>query len=184
MMADGKSKSIRFSPEVDEKLEKFSRKLGRSKLLVFIQMVDYFVRTGKDPLDINDELLRKALSKNHDAYMRFIKVQEKDLLVPVRDDVRRMIASQKQIVSLFNEQIIAANKKLLSAQDLQAGKFFELGELIRTVRELMKEKRSLKKQFLWILEEYAESREKLNNMFSTDKKQSLLELAKGRIDSL
>ena len=183
-MADGKSKSIRFSPEVDEKLEKFSRKLGRSKLLVFIQMVDYFARTGKDPLDINDELLRKALSKNHDAYMRFIKVQEKDLLVPVRDDARRMIASQKQIISLFNEQIIVANKRLMTAQELQATKFSELSELMRTSRELMKEKLSLKKQFVWILENYAEAREKVTGMFNGEKKQSLIDAARERIDLL
>lgn len=184
VMGDRNSKSIRFSAEVDVKLEKFARKLGRTKLQVFCQMVDYFAKTGKDPVDINDEVLKKSLARNHDAYMRFIKVQEKDLLVPVRDDVRRMLASQKQIVTLFNEQIVAANKKLIASQGMQAEKFFELDQLMKVMREAMSGKRSLKKQFIWILESYAEAREKVSGMFNSDKKQSLIDAAKEKIELL
>lgn len=60
------NKTIRFSLSTDTKLTKLSTKLGRDKLEVFNQMVDYFYRTGKDPKDFNDELLKKALAKNHD----------------------------------------------------------------------------------------------------------------------
>jgi len=39
-------------------------------------MVNYFHRTKKDPSDINDEILKNTLVKNHDTYIRFIRAQE------------------------------------------------------------------------------------------------------------
>lgn len=96
-MSSINNKSIRFPSATNDKLEKTALKLGRSKVTLFVQMIDYFLRTGKDPLDIGDELLKKALSKSHDSYTSFIKVQERDLLIPMHNQVKKMIANQEKI---------------------------------------------------------------------------------------
>ncbi|WP_379085550.1 BfmA/BtgA family mobilization protein [Pedobacter sp. UC225_65] len=182
-MGNLNGKSLRFSAEVNVKLEKFARKLGRSKLMVFCQMVDYFYRTGKDPLDISDELLRKTLSKNHDAYTSFIKVQEKDLLIPMREESRRMVASQEKIVKFFNEQLIPSNKKLLDNQNAQMEKFKETDKLIRMVYNRMEEKLQLKKRFMRILENYTQSRDSLGR-FDGAEKRELIERSKRQVEEL
>lgn len=97
------NKTIRFSMSTDTKLSKLSLKLGRDKLEVFNQMVDYFYRTGKDPKDFNDELLKKALAKNHDAYISFTRVQEKDLLIPMHEDMRTLCDQQNMIITFFKD---------------------------------------------------------------------------------
>jgi C-terminal processing protease CtpA/Prc len=102
-MNEDNNKTIRFSKTTDQKLEKLSQKFGRNKLLLFNQMVDYFHKTSKDPSDISDELLKKMLAKSHDTYTSFIKAQEKILLIPMRQDVSRMISNQEQIVKYFND---------------------------------------------------------------------------------
>lgn len=183
-MGDRNSKSIRFSAEVDEKLEKFSRKLGRSKLLVFCQMVDYFARTGKDPLDINDELLRRAQSKYHDSYMRFLKVQEKDLLIPIREETGRVYRSQRDIVSLFNKQVVEANRTLLDGHAMLKSKLPAIEELIRSVREQLVQKRELKMHFSLIFEAYVEAREKMSVLDGKERRQTLLENAREQLKLL
>lgn len=183
-MGNLNGKSIRFSAEVDAKLEKIARKLGRTKITAFCQMVDYFFRTGKDPLDISDELLRKTLSRNHDAYTSFIKVQEKDLLIPIREESRRVAASQQQIVGFFNTHILQANKELLTKLNKQAEKFVELDSLVHMVYKRMDEKISLKKKFSWILDSYIQGREKVGAFDSSEKKRVLIEFAKQQLDEL
>lgn len=182
-MGSAKDKSIRFSAEVNEKLEKFARKLGRSKLTVFCQMVDYFHRTGKDPLDISDELLRKALGRNHDTYTRFIKVQEKDLLIPMREESRRVLASQEKIVRFFNEQLIPSDKALLANQHMQVEKFKETDKMIRILYHRIEEKAQLKKRFLRILENYIQLRDLLGT-FKGDEKRELIERSKREVEEL
>ena len=68
-------KTVKYSEETDEKLQKLADQAGCAKRDFFIQMVEYFYRTKKDPKDINDELLKKTLTKNHDTYIRFIRAR-------------------------------------------------------------------------------------------------------------
>ena len=109
---DNYSKTLRFSTETDEKLGEIAARLGQSKFQSFNQMVDYFYRTKKDPTDINDELLKKALAKNHDTYIRFIRAQEEKILIPVKVELDRMVASQIKIIDSFNSQVLKANKEI------------------------------------------------------------------------
>lgn len=46
-MKDLNIRSVRFSVAVDEKFEKVARKLGRTKRLLFVQMVEYFYKSKK-----------------------------------------------------------------------------------------------------------------------------------------
>ncbi|HEY0244603.1 MAG TPA: BfmA/BtgA family mobilization protein, partial [Mucilaginibacter sp.] len=101
-------KTVKYTEETDEKLQKLADQAGRTKREFFIQMVEYFYRTKKDPRDINDELLKKTLAKNHDTYIRFIRAQEEKVLIPVKVEVDRMIQSQIKILDFFNNHVLKA----------------------------------------------------------------------------
>src|ERR1700744_6198629 len=116
------NRTVKYTKATDEKLQKMADQVGRTKRDFFIQMVEYFYKTKKDPKDINDELLKKTLIKNHDTYIRFIRTQEDTLLIPLKEEVDRMINNQREIVKYFNEQVIGANKSILSGQETQAAK--------------------------------------------------------------
>src|SRR3954468_16391690 len=91
-------KTIRFPVTLDEKIIKLTKKFGRGKLEIFGQMLEYFNKTGKDPADINDDLLKNTLVKNHDTYIRFIRAQEEKLLIPIKVEIDRMVSSQIKII--------------------------------------------------------------------------------------
>src|SRR5213080_3787477 len=97
-MEDINVRSVRYPVAVDQKFEKIALKLGRTKRQVFIQMIDYFYKSKKDPLDLNDELLKNALMKNHQQYIGFIKSQENMLLIPIKTEMERVSLSQAKII--------------------------------------------------------------------------------------
>lgn len=152
-------KSIRFPLSVHNKLLKLSGKLGRSQSQLFVQMVEYFYRSGKDPMDIGEEQLRKALSRNHDAYTGFIKAQEKVLLIPMRGEMECMIKNQEQIVIFFNDQVLKANKSLLEHQQDQTSGIAEVAKIIGELYKDREIKKVLQQKFLIILDAYIKSRE-------------------------
>jgi len=141
-------KSIRFPLGTHQKLVKLCEKLGRSQVELFVGMVDYFYRTQKDPADINDELLKNALTKNHNTYIRFIRSQEDNLLIPVKENVDRMIVNQREIVRYFSEQVLNANKTILQQQEAQARQLDAIGRQLDS-------KEKLKVKFGFILSTYA-----------------------------
>ena len=63
MTEDINVRSVRYPLITDQKFEKIALKLGRTKRQVFIQMVDYFYKSKKDPMDLNDEMLKNTLMK-------------------------------------------------------------------------------------------------------------------------
>lgn len=182
-MEDLSTKSIRFSNAINEKLVGLAGKLGLSKRELFIQMVEYFYRTKKDPADINDELLKNTLAKSHKTYMGFIKAQEDLLLIPMKQSMDKMIANQKDIVKYFNEQVLGANKTLLKNQtDLQHD-HKETQKLMKAVYANLEQKERMKSKFLQILVSYAKSREELGS-FKGREKEELLEQTKNQIENL
>ncbi|MDR6941353.1 BfmA/BtgA family mobilization protein [Mucilaginibacter pocheonensis] len=143
-------KTIRFPVTIDEKLCKLVKKFSRGKLQLFGQMVEYFHKTGKDPADINDEVLKNTLVKNHDTYIRFIRAQEEKMLIPVKTEVDRMVASQVKIIDSFNSQVLKANRDLLAGQR-------ETDRLLKLIAEKLDDKESLKLKFLYILNYYSKA---------------------------
>jgi len=140
-------KSLRFPVATHEKLLKLCEKLGRNQVELFVAMVDYFYRTKKDPADVNDEVLKNALAKNHDTYIRFIRSQEDNLLIPMKENMDRMIINQREIVRYFNEQVLNANKSILNGQEAQAA-------LLQAISASLDSKEKLKIKFLYILNYY------------------------------
>ena len=108
-MEDINVRSVRYPVVVDQKFEKIALKLGRTKRQVFIQMVDYFYKSKKDPMDLNDELLKNTLLKNHQQYIGFIKTQENILLVPMKTLMDKIGESQQQIINRFNTEVLTHN---------------------------------------------------------------------------
>jgi hypothetical protein len=143
-------KSIRFPVGTHEKMVKLCEKLGRNQVEVFIAMVDYFYRTKKDPADINDELLKNALAKNHNTYIRFIRSQEDNLLIPVKESVDKMIVNQREIVRYFNEQVLNANQTILKNQEA-----YETH--LQAISQSLDSKEKLKVKFLYILNAYSKA---------------------------
>jgi hypothetical protein len=180
---DNYTKSLRFSVETDTKLGKLALKYGYSKFQFFNQMVEYFHRTKKDPADINDELLKRTLSRNHDGYTSFIKTQEKVLLIPMHQSVERMIRNQEQIVKHFNEQVISANKELLRHQQDQKVKSKETESLMKMVYEQLQSRKKLKEQCLHLFDGYVKSRENLG-AFKAREREELMEQVRKQIADL
>lgn len=179
-----KNKSIRFTTDLDQKLEKLSHKLGRNKLMVFGQMVEYFYRTGKDPLDINDELLRKAIVKNHDAYISFTRVQEKDLLIPMKNSMDSVFEGQQNIVKFLREKQVPEIQQLKQLQLNQADKFSETDKLIHNIYQLLDDKYKLKNKFSLILENYIKGREEISGAFRSKSKEELVERCRQMVKEL
>ncbi|HEY8929828.1 MAG TPA: BfmA/BtgA family mobilization protein [Mucilaginibacter sp.] len=164
-MEDINIKNIRFPVETDNRLIKLAERFGRTKLDLFKQMVDYFYRTKKDPLDTNDELLKAAIGKNYHSLTGFVKTQEKELLVPMRVEIDRMISSQKKILDCFNTQILQHNKQQT--------------ELLKQVAQTLQAKEQLKTKFGYILEQYIKAREQPG--LSITAKEELIKKAKEQL---
>jgi hypothetical protein len=170
-------KTIRFPVALDDKIIKLTRKFGRGKLEIFGQMLEYFNKTGKDPADINDDLLKNALVKNHDTYIRFIRTQEEKLLIPIKVEIDRMVSSQIKIIDSFNSQVLKANKDILSGQSNQ---FIETEKLLKAITDKLDTKESLKLKFLYILNYF----HKASLNASSKDKETLLQEARQHISKL
>lgn len=180
---DNYTKSLRFSVETDIKLGNLAIKYGYSKFQFFNQMVEYFHKTRKDPADVTDELLKRTLSRNHDAYTSFIKTQEKILLIPIHQSVERMIRNQEQIVKYFNEQVLGANKELLKYQQNQTAKIKQTDDVLKLVYESLQTRKKLKAHFITIFEDYVKNREQMG-AFKTREKEELINQIRKQIGDL
>lgn len=183
-MQDINSRSVRFPETVDQKFEKIALKLGRTKRQVFIQMVDYFYKSKKDPMDLNDEMLKNALIKNHKDLIGFIKTQENDLLIPTRRDVDRMIESQRQVLGYFNEILKPSLKVMLESQEAQVGRFRVTDRLLERLEKNQLTADQLKKKFLQILDGYAKARENISGFMNTKEKEDLLANSRAQVENL
>lgn len=177
-------RSVRYPVAVDQKFEKIALKLGRTKRQVFIQMVDYFYKSKKDPLDLNDELLKNALMKNHQQYIGFIRNQENMLLIPIKTEMDRIFVSQGKIIESFNAQVLKANTDLLNNQHALAQRLTGIDALMNTISKSQKSKEHLKKQFLFILDSYIRSRDAFGMMTSGREKDELIALTRSQVSLL
>jgi len=175
--------AIKYTKVTDDKLQKISLALGRSKRAVFAQMVDYFYRNKKDPTDLNDELLKISLAKGHKSYMAFIRAQEDLLLVPIKQGVDKMITNQRDIVKFFNEQVHGANKNLIKNQEVLIKVAQDNDKAIKLIAQKMESRENLKLKMLQILNSYIKAREELGT-FKTREKEELAELTRKQIENL
>jgi len=171
-MDEVNNKSVRFPKVTDEKLEKISLKLGRPKKMVIIQMVDYFYGTKKDPVDFNDELLKKELTNGVSRILSFVKRQEADFLLPILTDTTGLTDVVKEHTAYFkaigkyvsqNHENIKEVKSHLELMD----------DSIARTQKYLDEKLVLKMRFKKILDYYISQRESLGWPVSAAKKEEL-----------
>lgn len=184
MTEDINVRSVRYPLIIDQKFEKIALKLGRTKRQVFIQMVDYFYKSKKDPMDLNDDMLKNTLMKNHQQYIGFIKTQENMLLVPMKALLDRIGESQRQVIDRFNTEVLEHNVEVLNNQHEQAGVFSQIRQLMEAILKSQKSKDALKAQFMDILEGYVRAREAFTLMTSGKEKEELINAVKAQVRSL
>lgn len=183
-------RTIKYNTQTAVKMDKIAQKLGRPNRLVFAQMVDYFFRSKKDPLDINDELLKNTLLKQHKDYLGFIRTQENDLLIPIKREVDRMTANQQDINNLLRElekrsdTLASGQNELLSAGKNYSSKLFNTDEVLKSILMKLSTRELLKKQFLYILGTYIKSRDAFSMMTPAKEKEELIRITKNQIDLL
>ncbi|MBD1421013.1 BfmA/BtgA family mobilization protein [Sphingobacterium chuzhouense] len=188
--AEATLRTIKYDMQTAQKMDRIALKLGRPKRLVFVQMVDYFHRSKKDPKDVNDELLKNTLLKQHKDYIGFIRTQENDLLIPIKREVDRMTRSQKNIIDFFNG-LAKHNKILLSAQQevftvvkKHNEILAETSAAVTDLSDMLDAKEQLKKKFLYILENYIRSREAFGMMTPAREKEELIRQTRKQIEAL
>ena len=146
-------KSIRFSSNVDEKLNILSRKLGRTKKELFAQMVDYFYRTKKDPIDLNDEMLKKEITSGISKIISFYKLQENDLLIPQFETVNNLDITINTLIE-SHEQTLEKLKQISNENQ-------SISININQIQKRIQDKKELKSRFRIILDSYISSRDSL-----------------------
>lgn len=184
-------RTVKYSVQDDAKFEKIALKLGRSKRLVFSQMLDYFYRSKKDPIDLNDELLKNTILKGQKEYIGFIKTQETELLIPIKRDSARMIEAMKKIIDSHNNQVLKHNNQVLKHNDevlenqsAQAKRLSTLNDAVGNIEMKIRTKERLKKNFMLILNIYIRERERFNMMTSAKEKEELADQTRRQIELL
>jgi len=147
-------------------------------------MVDYFYKSKKDPRDLNDELLKNAINKKTDNIVAFIRTQEQELLIPMKKDSERMIASQMKIVDFFNKQIIKHNDEQRAVYLTQITNINNLAEYLKRLDTAQYDKKRLKMMFSSILEFYINAREQMGMMTKQAEKDALIQNVRQQLNNL
>ncbi len=182
-MEDINTKSVRYPVATDIKLEKIALKLGRTKKTTIIQMVEYFYRSKKDPLDLNDELLKKELVNGNNRIISFFKTQEKDFLLPIFSDSGTLVTIAKQHTLYFKEVGTYLKQDVENAKKL-AERMTALERGISKTQTHLEEKALLKSRFRKILEYYITQRESLGWTTANVKKEELQAHARQSLENL
>jgi hypothetical protein len=146
-------------------------------------MVEYFHRSKKDPLDLNDELLKKELVNGNNRIIGFFKIQEKDFLLPIFSDVDTLVTIAKQHTLYFKEFSKYMVQDLENAKKLAEG-MTVLERGIAKTQTHLKEKALLKSSFRQILEYYITQRESLGWATANVKKEELQALVRQSLENL
>lgn len=166
-------RSIKYSEAEGKKLDTIAVKLGRSRRQVFLQMIDYFHRTKKDPMDINDEILKNTLLKQHREHIGFVKTQESDLLIPTKREVDRLVESQKKVIHGFNG-LLKQNEIIPQLMDRQNQYLHQLEIHYKSIIVQLSDKEKLKHLFLNIFNNYAIARDNISGLGSRKDREQLL----------
>ena len=177
-------RTVKYSASDSVKFDKVALKLGRPKRLVFSQMVDYFHRTKKDPLDVGDEVLRNTILKGQKDHIGFIRTQETELLIPIKRDVSRMAEAMQNIVDRFNAQVLRHNGEIIESQLKQGRTLDSLSRSIGNIEGKTKSADLLKRSFMLLLDAYIRERVSFSIMTSAKEKEELADRVRRQIELL
>ncbi|WP_461790493.1 BfmA/BtgA family mobilization protein [Pedobacter sp.] len=177
-------RTVKYSISDDIKFDKIAGKLGRSKRQVLSQMIDYFYRSKKDPIDVNDELLKNTILKGQKDYIGFIRTQEADLLIPIKRDATSIVELLKKMVFAFNSQVLKYNEQVLSNQTNQAKGLSSVYETLGYIEKKIEAKATLKQKSMNILNHYIRERDSLGLISSAREKEELARQARTEMELL
>ncbi len=181
-MEDINIKSIRYPVTVDEKIEKLALKFGRTKRLLFIQMVDYFYKSKKDPTDLNDDVLKKEIANGISRIISFVKKQENDFLLPFLNDIAKLI----KIAYGHTKYMEGISQYALQDQKWTKQIILQLDSLNKDIAKTqthLNHKIALKNRFKEILDYYIASRE-LIKWHNKEKKENLQDHVRKSLENL
>jgi len=176
--------TVKYSLQDGIKFEKISLKLGRSKRLIFSQIIDYFYRSKKDPLDISDELLKNTILKGQREYIGFIRTQEAELLIPIKRDVTFMLDILKRIFNAFDSHILKHNEIVVGNQISHDKKLSHIGLYVKNLADSAETKQVMKRKFMTILNTYIKERERFTMMTAAKDKEQLADDARRQVEIL
>lgn len=183
LMEDINIKSVRYPVATDEKLEKLALKLGRTKRLVVIQMVDYFYKSKKDPLDLNDELLKKELLSGNNRIIGFIRRQESEFLLPIftaGEGLTTFAKEQARYLNAVLGHLAEGGKKV----DQIIFRMSQVEQGLSRMQNYREDKAQLKVKFKKILEYYISQRESLGWPVSAARKEELQSHVRQSLENL
>jgi hypothetical protein len=183
IMKEIETNSICYPKETDDKMQKLSKNLRRSKKELFCQMMDYFYRSKKDPADSGDEMLKRELSSGINRIVSFNRQQEKDFLLPLFSDTSNLkTASSRQM-----EILEGIARHLLGESEKTTVLTNRSDQVINGIKHLIskqKEKELLKEQFRQLFDYYIAQREEMGLSTAGTKKEELMMHAKKSLESL
>lgn len=165
--------SIRYPKETDDKMQKLSERLRRSKKELFCEMVDYFYQSKKDPADSGDEMLKRELSSGISRVLSFIRQQEKDFLLPLFTDtgvLKSVSSKQMEILEGIGRHLLTESEKT----DILTRRSEQLINGLKHLLSKQKEKELLKEQFSQLLDYYINQREEMGWTTAGTKKEELI----------
>ena len=107
-----KKKSILISNYHHKELTKLSESIGLNYYKLVEEMIIYFKKTGINPKEPKNESPVKALRELDKRMVSFLKVQERDILKPLRQEVYDYSITQNQEIKKTGDTILNSLKKI------------------------------------------------------------------------
>jgi hypothetical protein len=170
-------------------------------------MVDYFYKSKKDPVDLNDELLKKELGQGINRIIAFIKTQEKEALSPMLADLaqlqrtlNRLNAQHEQFFQTDNDRevsgfFIQTQRRLLKEHQTTQQQQQEMAQTLQNllsearshqneVRLQLETKKGLKAKFMAVLDHYVLQRDAMNALTQGRLIKELQENTRSQVNNL
>lgn len=105
-------KSVLISTYHHNELKKLAEAFGLSYYKFIEESISYFKKTGINPKEPNNENPSKALKELDKRMVSFLKVQERDILKPLRQEVYNYSKEHSQEVQKIQKNLINALNSL------------------------------------------------------------------------
>ncbi|MGP1994061.1 BfmA/BtgA family mobilization protein [Zobellia laminariae] len=118
-------KSILISDYHHKELKKLSEALGLSYYKLVEEMITYFKKTGINPQESKNESPARALKELDKRMVSFLKVQERDILKPLRQEVYNYSKEQNHEIQKTSDTVIEVLNKMNTNETQRANTMLE-----------------------------------------------------------
>ncbi len=117
-------KSVLISSYHHKELKKLSEAYNLSYYKLLEEMITYFKKTGINPLDPKNENPSRALRELDKRMVSFLRVQERDILKPLRQEVYEYSKEQKQLTEKSHKILINKLQNIENQEISRSNKTF------------------------------------------------------------